>query len=168
MFSRVGTFTAAAGVLVLSLFGFGLTLGMWGADVILLGAFAWSLFRERSHPAVVRAVRVAFITLGVLVGFVTALPSRRPVEKLVDTATYVVRFQVRDGWLIDELRRRPETRAALSPLLAERNDRAIALHATLGFPLEERAAACATFEPSKLPSMLREACPRPAQEPPSE
>ena len=69
-------------------------------------------------------------------------------------------FGVKDGWLVDELRRRDETRDALRPrLTADQNEKALALHATLGFPFEERRSACAALKLVHTPSIAREACP---------
>jgi len=160
MVGRLKVFLAAVVVFVLGAgIGFGGTMGMWFADALLLAALAWSLFRQRSHPLAVSLARVGVVSLGLLIGLFMALPSRRPLETLVDTGLYVTMFRVNDGWLVDELRRRDETREALRPLLAaEQNEKAIALHATLGFPLEERRSACAALKSAHMPEVAKEAC----------
>jgi hypothetical protein len=164
--SRLKVFLGAVVVFVVSAgIGFGGTMAMWFADGLLLLALAWSLIRQRSHSLRVRLARVGVIALGLTVGLLMALPSQRPLQTLLDTGLYVTMFRVKDGWLVDELRRREETRAALRPLLAgDQNEKAIALHATLGFPLEERRSACAALESPHMPEVAKEACGR--DEPP--
>lgn len=88
-----------------------------------------------------------------------ALPSERTLEELLRTALSVMRFEPVDTWLFEELRRRPDTRSRLNTRL-EGNDvsQAPALHARLGFPAEDRAAACARV-PAPRPASLATACP---------
>lgn len=158
--SRLKVFLAAVVVFVVSAgIGFGGSMGLWFADALLLAALAWSLLRQRAHTLKVRLARVGVVALGLIIGLLLALPSQRPLETLVDTGLYVTMFRVKDGWLVDELRRREETRNVLRPLLAaDQNEKAIALHATLGFPLEERRSACAALTSPHMPEVAKEAC----------
>lgn len=139
--------------------GVGTVVGAWLTCAVLLAAAIRSVILNRRLGRALLVARVALLALGLVAGVRSALPSERTLEELLRTALYVMRFEPGDTWLFEELRRRPDTRSRLNTHL-EGSDptQALALHARLGFPAEDRTAACARA-PKPLGRSLETACP---------
>ncbi len=119
---------AAMAVLVLVLFGGGgFLVGLSAVAFILLPAAGWSLFRNYGFAPALTWVRVGLICLGLCAGLWRAWPTHRDTDQLLDVAIVATRFHLADGWIIDELRRRPQSVSALNRFaVAGRDDAAVA------------------------------------------
>lgn len=139
--------------------GVGTVVGVWLTCALLLAAAIRSIIVNRQLGRALLVARVALLALGLVAGVRSALPSERQLEELLRTALYVVRFEPGESWLFDELRRRPDTRSRLNTHLEGTDpSQALALHARLGLPAEDRAAACARV-PKPVGRSLATACP---------
>lgn len=139
--------------------GVGTVVGVWLMCALLVVAAVRSIILNRSLGRALLFARSALLVLGVISGVHSALPSERELEELLRTALYVVRFDPGENWLFEELRRRPDTRTRLNARLADDDaTQALALHAQLGLPAEDRAAACARL-PTPRGKSLAAACP---------
>lgn len=130
-------------ILLLSMFVAGLSAGLALSGAVLLLAAAWSLRRNFRFSRALTAVRVVILATGLLAGLWKAWPSHRSVDGMLDTAIYVARFRITDGWIIDELRTRSETVTELERRVSSSPDTAaLQLHAALGGSIEFRQANC--------------------------
>lgn len=148
---RSAAIALAGLVLVLSLFTEGPSAGAALASVVLAVSLARSSWVNRAtSPVGVTWVRASFVGAFVVFGVWKAWPAHRELHRALDIAEYVSRFELEDGWVPDELRRREGTRAALeAELLREPVDEgALQVHAQLGFPREGREDACRRRPPN--------------------
>lgn len=133
----------AALILLSSVFVAGLSAGLALSGAVLLLAAAWSVRRNFRFSRALTAVRVAILATGLAAGLWKAWPSHRSVDDMLDTALYVARFRITEGWIIDELRTRSETVTELERRVSRSPDTAgLQLHAALGGAPEFRQGNC--------------------------
>lgn len=148
---RVEAALAFLALVVLIVVGGGVLLGLAVACAVLLFGLARSMIVDSSFPPTVTAARIGVIMLGLSAGLWRAWPSHRTTGELLEGAAYVSRFPLGDGWMIDELRSRPDALKALAFDLTHGNETHVILHARLGGPPADRADACARLKLSPCP-----------------
>lgn len=145
-----------------TLIGLGTSVGVWVFLVIALVATVASIIANRHDGALVTAGRGLFVLAGIVLALVLQRPERQGTEDLVHVASYVSQFNIRDGWIYDELKRRQDAEGVVTALLDEQDEdrlgERVRVHANLSLPAAERSAACRRLVEKKVLKADEKAC----------